>query len=81
MIQQPTNYLPVQQAAVQQQMAQGQVPAPNKYSAIEINILGASVNPTQSPVAPPPAPAPAPAPVAENVQPQIPEGQKLNYMA
>ena len=78
MIQQPTNYLPVQQAAVQQQMAQGQVPAPNKYSAIEINILGASVNPTQTPVAPPP---PVPAPVAENVQPQVPEGQKLNYMA
>lgn len=77
MIQQPTNYLPVQQAAVQQQMVQGQVPAPNKYSAIEINILGASVNPAQAQ----PALAPVPAPPAEPVQQQIPEGQKLNYMA
>lgn len=81
MIPQPTtNYLPVQQAAVQQQIQQGQaMPAPNEFNAIKINILGASVGAPGQQAAPMPMQMPAPS----ATQPQIPEAQaqKLNYMA
>lgn len=82
MIQQPsTNYLPVQQAAVQQQIQQGQVmlpaPAPNEFNAIKINISGATVGAPAQQACPMPAPIPTATPV------QLPEAQeqKLNYMA
>lgn len=59
MINQATNYLPVQQAAVQQQIQQGQVPVATQatqtpkgpeYNAIKINIEKPSVNAPQDPV-------------------------------
>ena len=73
MIQQPTSYAPVQQAAVQQQLQQ----APAEFNAIKINILGANVAAPAQQAAPMPAPQPEQAPA----QPQAPEGQQLNYIA
>ena len=83
MIQQPTNYLPVQQAAVQQQIQQGQVPmqqpmspiAPmprSEYNAIKIDIKGATVGTPQEQMG---INIPQPA-----LYPEAP-GQKLNYIA
>ena len=72
MIQQPT--LPVQQAAVQQQLQQNPQIAPAaqmpEFNAIKININGATVGaPNQQPV---PQAAYLPAPEV---------GQKVNYLA
>ncbi len=71
MIQNPT--LPVQQAAVQQQYQQGQVPmasmqAKPEFNAIKINIMGAQVG----------APA-QDVPAFYQAPEQL--GQKLNYIA
>lgn len=75
MIQQPTNYLPVQQAAVQQ-MQQTQPPVPplpaSEFNAIKINITGAAVGTPQAPAG---INLPQPA-----LYPEAP-GQKLNYLA
>ena len=71
MIQNPT--LPVQQAAVQQQFQQGQIPVQGyqtmpEFNAIKININGAQVSPGQN------------LPVQYPSFPEAP-GQKLNYIA
>lgn len=71
MIQQPTNYLPVQQAAVQQQIQQLPTPAA-EFNAIKINISGATVGAPQAPMG---QNIPQPA-----LYPEAP-GQKLNYLA
>ena len=69
MIQQPT--LPVQQAAVQQQLQQTPQVAPTQmpeFNAIKININGASVS--------------APSQVPQMAYTPAPEvGQKVNYLA
>ena len=88
MIQQPTSYAPVQQAAVQH-LPQ----APAEFNAIKINILGANVAAPAQQTVPMPVPQPEQAPAQETApmqapqseqalaQPQAPEGQQLNYIA
>lgn len=75
MIQQPT--LPLQQAAVQQQLQQNPqacVQPKDTYNAINISINGASVNaPSQHPVVPVQQPE-------QVIQPE-PNTQNINYLA
>lgn len=73
MINAPINSLPVQQAAVQQQIQQNQVPVmmsqpqqpASEFNAIKINITGATVG----------------TPGQDAYAPYQPAGQKLNYLA